>query len=133
MTVDALSAVKTVLDEAKTTSTGDDGCYLVVFQDGGAAEIFVSNLRNGFMVAVRNDFTPSLLDFLYQLLKAGKMLMCPTAEDPMTIGASDSSFREAPDDVPRQIVCNSSEELQILLSKGIEEWRRFRDQVIGEV
>lgn len=131
MTADEVSAVQTLLDEAKTTGPDEYGCYVVEFQDGGGAEVFASNLSEGFMVSV-GGFSPTFLDFLFQLLKAGNLLMCPAMEDAVTVGASESSFEEAPDDLPQRVVCNSPGELGILLSKGFDGWKRYRDQVVGE-
>ena len=132
MNADELLPVQALLDDAKTTGSDDDGYYAVEFQDGGRAEVFVSDLSTGLMVAVRSGFTSALLDFLFRLLKVGNLLMCPAMENAMTIGASETSFQEAPDGLPQKVVCNSPEELGVLLSEGFDNWKGYRDQVVGQ-
>lgn len=131
MTPDEEAAVQALLEQAKSMGPDDHGCYIVEFQDGGGAEVFASNLSGGFMVAVRGGFTTEFLDFLYRLLKVGKLLMCPAMEDAVTIGASESCFNEAPDDIPTRVACHSAEELGVLLTKGFDDWKSYRDHVVG--
>lgn len=130
LTDDELARVKELLNQAKSTGPDDYDCYVVEFQDGARAEVFASDLSSGFMVAVRSAFSPMFLDFLFQMLKAGNMLMCPAMEDAMIIGTNENSFAEAPVGLLEQVVCHSPEQLGVLLSKGLNDWKRYRDQVV---
>ena len=131
MTPDELSAVAGLLSAAAPKGPDAHNCYVVEFPDGGGAEVFASNLSEGFMVAIRRRLSPAFLEFLFRLMKVGNLLMCPEMEDDVTVGASERSFDEAPDDWPNRIVCNSAEELGLLLSNGFDAWKHYRDEASG--
>ena len=84
------------------------------------------------MVALRG-ITPGLLQFLIDLLKAGNWSMVPAMEDIVAIVPSlESVKKNVPDDFPKIVVCNSADELGILLSGGFRAWKKYRDHVVGD-
>jgi hypothetical protein len=125
-----LDAVRHLLERTEAAGPDEHGCYVVRFGDGGGAEVFGGDLRTGCMVAVRG-ITPDLLQFLIDLLRAGNWVMLPAMEGDIAITASPESLRGVPDGFPRVVICDSAEELGVLLTDGFGAWQRYRDQVAG--
>jgi hypothetical protein len=123
-----LNDVQQVFRRANAHSPDEFGCYVVQLEDGGSAEVFGSKLATGCMVALRG-MTGDLIQFLFDLLKAGNWVMLPAMEDNVAIISSSGFLRNVPDDFPRVVVCNSAPELGVLLSNGVEEWEKYRNQV----
>jgi hypothetical protein len=82
------------------------------------------------MVAVRH-IGPDLVQFLLDLLRAGKWVMLPVLEDPVAITASPESLKGLPDDFPQVVVCDSADELGTLLAAGFGAWQQYRNQIMG--
>jgi hypothetical protein len=131
LTASELQAVQAVLDKAAVHRPDNTACHAVRVEDGGRAEVFARDLGNGCMVAVRG-ITPGLLGFLLELLTAGNWSMIPTMEDTVAIVPSLEAVKSVPDDFPTTIVCNSADELGVLLSGGFSAWKRYRDLVSGD-
>ncbi len=131
LTAEEVRAVQAVLDKATTHGPDKFGCHVVRFQDGGGAEVFAKNLETGCMVAVRG-ITPGLLQFLIDLLKAGNWSMIPAMEDVVVIVSAVESVKGVPDGFPERVVCDSADELGVLLSGGFSAWKKYRDHVVGD-
>jgi hypothetical protein len=125
-----LRAVERVLKEAGADSPAEDGCYVVKVGDGGEAEVWASNLGSSCMVALRG-ITPNLMQFLFDLLIAGNWVMLPAMEDTVAITTSPQSLKGVPTDFPSVVVCKSANELAVLLTEGVRQWEKYRDQVTG--
>ncbi|HEY7158723.1 MAG TPA: hypothetical protein VH575_32565 [Gemmataceae bacterium] len=125
-----LKAVQQVLKRAKACGPDEHGCYIVQLSDGGEAEVFGGELAMGCMVALRG-MTADLLQFLFDLLKAGNWVMLPAREDAVAIATSPECLKGIPDDFPKVIVCSSTEEFGTLLTKGVQAWEKYRDQVVN--
>jgi hypothetical protein len=125
-----LKAVQHVLKRANAHGPDEHGCYVVQLDDGGGAEVFGSELATGCMVAL-GGMTVDLLQFLFDLLKAGNWVMLPAMEDAVAIMTSPGCLKGTPDDFPRVVVCKSAAELGVLLSNGVQAWEKYRDQVVG--
>jgi hypothetical protein len=125
-----LDAVRQVLRRANASTPDEFGCYVVQLEDGGSAEVFGSKLASGCMVALRG-MTDDLIKFLFDLLKAGNWVMLPAMDGNVTIIPSSVFLKNVPDGFPRVVVCNSAAELGMLLSNGVEEWEKYRNQVVG--
>ena len=123
-------AVQAVLDKATTRGPDVFGRHVVAFEDGGGAEVFASDLETGCMVALRG-ITPGLLHPI-DLLKAGNWGMIPAMEDTAAIVPSLESAKGVPDDFLPIVVCDSADELGVLLSGGFGTWKKYRDQVVGD-
>ena len=126
-----LGGVQAVLTKATTRGPDKFGRHVVGFKDGGRAEVFAGDLETGCMVAVRG-ITPGLLQFLIDLLKAGNWGMIAAMEDSVFIVSSLESAKGVPDDFPEMVVCNSADELGVLLSGGFNSWKKYRDQIAGD-
>jgi hypothetical protein len=130
LNAEELNAVRQVLKGVKADRPDQYNCYVVELADGGQADIFPDDgLATGCMVAVRG-MTPELLQFLFDLLKAGQWAMLPAMENTVAITTSPDRMGCIPDDFPRVVVCNSAEELRILLVDGVQAWEKYRDQVV---
>jgi len=125
-----LNAVRQVLRRANAHNPDKFGCYVVQLEDGGGAEVYGSKLATGCMVSL-GGMTADLIQFLFDLLKAGNWVMLPAMEDNIAITPSSVFLKNVPDDFPRVVVCNSAAELGVLLANGVEEWEKFRNQVVG--
>jgi hypothetical protein len=124
-----LAAVMDVLHRANASGPSENGCYHVEFEDRGYAEIFSDHLEGGCMVALRG-MSPLLLQFLFDLLRAGRYVMIPAMEDTAAITTSPESVTGIPDDFPRIVVCNSVGELKEMLSRGFKDWQSYRNQIL---
>lgn len=125
-----LQAVQSVLDRVTIHRPNKSGCHVVGVEDDGKAEVFGDDLGSGCMVALRG-ITPALLQFLIDLLRAGNWSMVAVMDDIVAIVSSLESVKSVPDDFPKIIVCNSADELGILLSGGFAAWKKYRDQAVG--
>lgn len=125
------TALRAVLKKVTARGPDEFGCYVVQFPDGGSAEVFGCELEQHCMVAVRGT-TPDLFRFLFDILMAGNWVMLPAMEDAVAITCSPQSVKNLPGDFPRLVVCNSADDLGILLSKGFGAWKKYRDQIVGD-
>jgi hypothetical protein len=130
LTADEVKALQTVLRKANARGPDKHGCYVLTLADGGSAEVFGKNLSDSCTVALQ-ELSPDLSHFLMELLKAGNWCMQPAMENSMAIVSTQDSVKGAPKDFPEIVVCNSADELGILLSDGLQAWQQYRDQVTG--
>ena len=126
------AAVQATLAVSAVPNSKDDGYIAVEFDDGGMAEVFADDLSEGGMVAVRSGLTPDFLNFLMQILKDGNMMLVPAMENIVTIAASEDAFHGSDPTMPKHVICNSGEELGVLLKEGFESWKRFRDSRVSQ-
>ncbi|HVK11953.1 MAG TPA: hypothetical protein VM597_24480 [Gemmataceae bacterium] len=127
LTAAELKAVRAVLKKAGG-QPDDGGSYLVEFEDGGGAEVIVTDLAEGCMVAV-GSLTPDLLGFLADLLRAGNWALLPAMDGDIAITVSPDSVKNAPDDFPEVVTCDSADDLGVLLGDGFKAWKKYRDRV----
>jgi hypothetical protein len=131
LTDDEYAAVQQVLKNANASNLDEFGAIIVKFADGGYAEIQADDLRLSCMISV-SGMTTSLVSFLFQFLKAGNWVMLPVMEDSIAITATPELMTGTPADFPQVITCKSADELEMLLSKGLKAWEKYRDQVVGD-
>jgi hypothetical protein len=126
-----LEAVQRTIERWTIQGPDKFSCHIIGVEDGGEAEVFTDDFGTGCMIALRG-ITPGMLQFLIDLLKAGNWGMIPVMEDLVVIVPSLESLKNLPVTFPRVVVCNSANELGILLSKGFSTWEKYRNQVIGK-
>lgn len=129
LTAAELKAVRNVLKQVDAKGPDEFGCYVVQFPDGGAAEVFANELETGGMVALRG-MTPDLTRFLFDLLRAGNWVMLPAMEDSVAMTTSPNNITGAPDDFPKIVTVSTADEVDVLLSKGVKAWQKYRDRVM---
>ena len=109
----------------------DEFCYVVAFDDGTEARVYATDLSKGCMVSFRCP-TLALFQFAFEIMKAGNWAMLPAMESEVAVVCSLESVKGVPDDFPPIVVCNSADELQILVTKGVDAWKKRRDQIGGD-
>jgi hypothetical protein len=125
-----LAAVREALvDRGRATGPDDAGNYAIDLADGGSAEVYAENLRDGCMFAIGN-LTSGLTAILYDVLDAGRWVMLPAIETSIAITCSPQHVNAAPADFPRIVTCRSSQELAQLLSGGFDSWNEYRNSVV---
>lgn len=125
-----LRAVQEVLSRARSGGVDRRGADLVRMPDGGEAELFSDDLKSGCMVAIRG-LTSDLLQFLYDLMAAGKWVMLPTIDDEIAITCCPEHLVGLPGDFPRIVVCKSAGARDVT-DRRIRAWQKYRDQVAGD-
>jgi hypothetical protein len=123
-------AVRRVLAGVGACGPDEFGCFVVELGDGGGAEVFASDLATGCSVAL-GGLTPSLWQFLYELLTAAHWVLLPAMEGSLAIVSSPGLASGFADSFP-EVVCGSPEELGAILSGGYGVWKSFRDRIVGE-
>lgn len=111
-------AVEKVLRRRCPRGADAHDCWVVEVADGGRAEVFGRNLRNGCMFAL-SGITPEIVGLLYEVLVAGKWVMLPALEGCGAIVASTDAVHAAPDDFPKVTACTSADALAKLLVDGL--------------
>ena len=74
--------------------------------------------------------TPAVIEFLFDLLAAGKWVMIPIMEDCLAITTSPESLKGVPEDYPTIVAIQSVQELVVLLTRGFRAWDKYRDQIV---
>jgi hypothetical protein len=103
-------------------------CYHLDLE-GCLADISADKLETGCMISLWG-MTTEMVQFLYEFLKAGNWVMVPTMDDPVAITTSPDSVKRYPKDSLELVTCKSAKELGLILTKGMEGWQKYRDQVM---
>jgi hypothetical protein len=132
--------VLAVLKSNKYDGPDKFGYYIVEFPDGGDVEFSAKGLE------ATDDFTgcsfsihgvsAHLSEFMFEIAKAGDMVMLPAMEDFVSILTRGAQREELPVELanndPEPVLCGSPEELESLLSGGYNGWKKYRDEVLRE-
>ncbi len=120
--------------------TGPDslGFYDIRFADGVSVEFSAQGLESsevfeGCAFHVRG-FSEQLVEFVFDVARAGSMAIIPVTEDPVVLLTSENDQRELPSDVLRDfhiILLMSAAELQLILQQGYTVWSKYREQAAG--
>ncbi|HXC99568.1 MAG TPA: hypothetical protein VN048_09515 [Verrucomicrobiae bacterium] len=133
-------AVLAVLNKAKFQGPDEHGFYVVEFADGHSVEFSAGGLQgegefNDCAFHIRG-MSPDLVRFVFEIAKAGDMVMMPATEDFVPILSLPGQQNELPKELAENeippVLCGSPEELWSLLSGGYEGWKKYRDQVVGD-
>jgi hypothetical protein len=131
-------AVLQVLKGATYRGPDQFGFYVVSLPEGGDVEFSASGLEsqdsfNGCAFHVRG-FSDSLAKFIFDIARAGDMVIIPAMEgNPLILLSEAQRPHVHPDALKslRPVVVNSAQELAALLGGGFGAWSRYRDQVLG--
>jgi hypothetical protein len=132
-------AVLAVLKSADFNGPDKFGIHRVKFPDGvdaefSAKELYDAGEFNACAFHMHGN-SPHLSKFIFEIAKAGDMVILPAMEDFIPILSSSLQKEHLPQELaenePPPIVCESSEELEFLLNGGYEGWRKYRDQIIS--
>ena len=131
LTAAELNAVHAVLDKVAAQGPDEFGCYVAVLDDGCEINVYANDLDRGCMVTFR-WLPASLFRFAVDLLKAGNWTMLPAIESTVAVVSSLESVKGIPDGFPPIVICDSPEELRILVTEGVDAWEKHRDIVGGD-
>jgi hypothetical protein len=121
------------------TSRGPDefGFYLVAFPDGVEVEFSAKGLESqepftgcGFHM---RGFGDSLMQFMFDVARAGDMVIIPAMDGNPLVLVSDAQARNLPADLRenfRSMAACSAGELGAVLRGGFEGWSAYRDHVL---
>jgi len=124
-----------------TTYRGPDdfGFYVVAFPDGVAVEFSASGLESGlsftgcaFHIRGSGD---SLMKFMFDVARAGDMVIIPTMEGSLVILVSENQKANLPAEVSeslKPIFVRSPGELAAVLTSGFEGWTAYRNLVLRQ-
>ena len=103
--------------------------------DGSSAELFFRGLCDdtefGGGMAALCGLTPAMSAFLYDIAVRGNLAMLPAMEGGATIVVSADAAKSVASRWPDTLVIENADALHVLLSKGVDAWRQYRDQVTG--
>lgn len=113
------------------------GFYIIEFPDGVEVEFCAEGLEleerfTGCAFFIRG-FGKHLADFIYQVARAGDMLIIPMMEGSPLVFVSENQRTHVSADFlerARPVVVKSPEELGALLTGGFDGWSAYRDQVV---
>jgi hypothetical protein len=128
-----LKRVQAVLKKFHAGEPDSFDRFVVPLEDGHFVEVFGADIKRGCMIAVRG-FSPVLLEFLVELLKAAKWIMMPMMDETIAIAASERVFQMMAPPPPemdlKMIVSDSPPSLKAILEGGYQNWSDFRDHVV---
>ena len=123
-------AVRGVLARACPGGPDPQDGWVLELADGGAGEVYGTNLRDGCMFALR-DLTPDLVKVMFDVLVAGRWVMLPAQEKLGAIVATKDAVHRAPRDFPKVVVCETADALGVLLAGGADAWAKVRERSGG--
>lgn len=132
--------VLAVLRTTKFSGPDDSGIYVVEFSDGQEVEFYAEGLQGSgdfkdcsFEI---HGMSQHLVRFIFEIAKAGDMVILPAMEDFVPILSLPEQQKELPaelaDNEPEPVLCGSAEELESLLSGGYAGWQKYREQVLRQ-
>ncbi len=132
------SGILALLKSKQYTGPDSFGVYDIQFPDGVSVEFSAQGLESSgafegcaFHIRV---FSEQLVDFVFDVARAGNMAVIPTTEDAIVLLTSEDDKRELPSDVlqgSHLILLTSAAELQVILQQGYTVWSKYREQAAG--
>jgi hypothetical protein len=126
-------AMARLLVDVGAVGPDEHGCYVVTLSDDSSFELYFEHLRgetefSGGM-AVLGELTGPLSDFLFDLASHGNLAMLPAMEGDVTVVTSEAAAASVSSRWPNAVVMNDGDALNVLLGKGVDAWKQYRDQV----
>lgn len=130
------SALKETLASAGARNPDEHGCYVPQLSDGSTAEVFFGGLADdpefsGGMIALRG-LSIEMTRFMWSLAESGNLVIIPAMEGDLTIVTSTANAQRVASRWPNATVVDSPDELHVILTKGFDGWKQFRDQVVAD-
>ena len=127
-------SLKTILAAAGAKDPNENGCYLPQLPDGSRAEAYFGGLADdphfsGGMIALRG-LSIELTRFMWALADSGNLVILPAMEGNSKIVTSTINARRVATRWPNATVAQSPDELHLILAKGCDGWKHYRDQVL---
>jgi hypothetical protein len=132
-------SVRAVLMASSHSGPDEHGYFIVKFPDGVDVELSAKGLDGsgsftGCAFHVRG-LSSNLAAFIFEIAKAGDMVVLPAMEDFVPILSAPEQRNELPPDLQASergpIWCRSASELEVLLSGGYAAWQKYLNQVLN--
>jgi hypothetical protein len=129
-------SVRTVLMASSHSGPDEYGYFVVTFPDGLEVELSAKGLDGsgsftGCAFHVRG-LSSSLAAFIFEIARAGDMVVLPAMEDSVPILSAPEQRNELPSDLQASerepVLCRSASELEVLLSGGYVAWQKYLNQ-----
>ncbi|MGC1619983.1 MAG: hypothetical protein WA765_15950 [Candidatus Acidiferrum sp.] len=133
-------SVLAVLQTREFIGPDEFGFYIVKFPGGVDVELSAKGLNGGAIFTgcafhIRG-MSPHLISFIFEIARAGDMVVLPAMEDFVPILSSPEQKQQLPPDSaqhsPGAVVCRSPAELGALLSGGYAGWQEYRNQILNK-
>ncbi|HXE36819.1 MAG TPA: hypothetical protein VN087_23090 [Verrucomicrobiae bacterium] len=130
-------SVRAVLMASSHSGPDEHGYFIVTFPDGVDVELSAKGLDGsgsftGCAFHVRG-LSSNLAAFIFEIAKAGDMVVLPAMEDFVPILSAPEQRNELPPDLQAgergPVLCRSASELEVLLSGGYVAWQKYLNQV----
>ena len=130
-------SVRAVLMASSHSGPDEHGYFIVTFPDGVDVELSAKGLDGigsftGCAFYVRG-LSPDLAAFIFEVAKAGDMVVLPAMEDSVPILSAPEQRNELPPDLQASerepVLCRSASELEVLISGGYAAWQRYLNQI----
>lgn len=131
-------SVRAILTASSHTGPDEHGYFVVKFPDGVDVELSAKGLdgRGGSFTGCAfhvHALSPALAAFIFEVAKAGDMVVLPAMEDFVPILSAPEQRNELPPDLQigerGPIWCRSASELAVLLSGGYAAWQKYLNHV----
>ena len=131
-------SVQPVLMTSSHSGPDEYGYFIVTFPDGVDVELLAKGLDGsgsftGCAFRVRG-LSSNLAAFIFEVAKAGDMVVLPAMEDFVPILSAPEQRNELPPDLQsgerEPVLCRSASELEVLLSGGYAAWQKYLSQVL---
>ncbi|MHB8611765.1 MAG: hypothetical protein ACYDAL_04965 [Candidatus Dormibacteraceae bacterium] len=103
--------------------------------DGGSAEIYLPDEHkpNSCMVSLHGDLSPLLADTIVAAARAASCAIYWPADPPPMAYPDSAMLAHMPPgpDAPTPVYCASGFDLRMLIHSGLDDWKKYRDQVVG--
>jgi hypothetical protein len=103
--------------------------------DGGSAAIYLPDEHkpDSCMFALHGDLSPLLADTIMASARAASCAIYWPADPPLIAYPDSAMLPHMPmhDIAPTPVYCASGLELRLLIHSGLDDWKKYRDQVVG--
>jgi len=131
-------SVRAILMASSHSGPDEYGYFIVKFPDGVDVELSAKGLDGGGSFtgcAFRaQGLSSNLAAFIFEIAKAGDMVVLPAMEDFVPILSAPEQRNELPPDLQNSaqgpIWCRSAYELEALLAGGYAAWQKYLNQVL---
>lgn len=132
--------VNAVLKAWEFTGPDDFGFYVVKFPGGFEVDFSAKGLDGtsaftGCAFCIRG-ISSQLVGFIWEIAKAGDMLILPAMDDFVPILSSPEQSQQLSLDLaqdwPEPVICGSPKELEIILFRGYAGWEQYWNRVVKD-
>jgi hypothetical protein len=128
------SALIELLAAAGASEPDKSGIYHPRLSDGSSAEVYFSNLASdpdfGGGIIVLRGLSPEQTRFIFSLADLGNLAIYPGSQGAVAIVTSVANAQRVVSRWPDVVVAQTPEELHVILRKGFDGWKQYRDYIV---